>query len=90
MSSDEMEIVHTLSTFPITWKESDEANEISSSEKPDGRKEGGGRARGEIEPRLILYYDTLLQLAFLSNTITRRINCKANIWLTVWRVKSTV
>ena len=72
VSLDEIETVHTLSSFPITWKESDEANEISSSEKPDG---GKGVARGDIEPRLILYCDTLLRFAFLSNRITRNINC---------------
>lgn len=42
VSLGEMETVHTFSSFPITWKESDEANEISSSEKPDGGKRGHG------------------------------------------------
>lgn len=54
VSSDEMEIVHTLSTFPITWKESDEAKEISSSEKPDGRKEGVEEGGGGYGVRLTL------------------------------------
>ena len=42
VSLGEMETVHTFSSFPITWKESDEANEISSSENPTGGRGGTG------------------------------------------------